>query len=132
MLNIWDQDGIVVIPTNGKIKQNGECVMGAGLALQAKDRFPGLSKELGDILSVAGNHVVYFETYSLITFPTKDHWKQSSCISLIERSAAELSRLILRQRVFVPRVGCGLGGLDWSQVKPILQKYLNNERYVLL
>ena len=40
--NIWDYPAdIVCITTNGSTTRNGSAVMGKGIALQAKERYPG-------------------------------------------------------------------------------------------
>jgi hypothetical protein len=35
------------ITTNGFVKSNGECVMGRGIARTCRDRFAGLARRLG-------------------------------------------------------------------------------------
>jgi hypothetical protein len=40
----------VLIPTNGGYNRHGEAIMGAGLARQARDRYPGIEKKLGFFL----------------------------------------------------------------------------------
>ncbi|MBP5790996.1 MAG: macro domain-containing protein [Kiritimatiellae bacterium] len=104
-------------------------VMGRGVALQFKKRFPENFKAYeracknGDV--VPGKMFV-FETGALfpriiINFPTKRHWRQGSRMEDIEAGLADLVR-VLRERgvssVAVPPLGCGLGGLDWKIVRP--------------
>ena len=122
--DIWDFEGkgYLIIPTNGIVKQNGEAVMGAGLAKQAAKRYPNLPRQLGTHLKI-GNGIYFFPEYQVVTFPTKNHWKDKSDINLIMRSATELAKAITtfryQQREFqfyVPQVGCGLGGLNWADV----------------
>lgn len=42
----------ICIPTNGSLTRSGEAVMGAGVAKQAKERFPEVPKRLGLFLSM--------------------------------------------------------------------------------
>lgn len=128
-LNIWDvhrAGAIAVIPTNGVVRNDGKLVMGAGLAKQAMDRFPALPAMVGHMVARDGNTVLYFHRERLFTFPTKGHYSGPSTLDLIRQSASELNTLMSTDvippdlLVFIPQVGCGLGGLSWTDVKPIL------------
>ena len=140
--NLFDYESIV-IPVNGCLKADGTLVMGAGVALEAAKRFPLLPFMLGCYVKQDGNHVYVNYVcepeddpyYLLISFPTKHHWKNPSDLALIERSAKELAKLIdndsVNPPVYLPRVGAGLGKLDWGSIKPILDKYLD-DRFIVL
>ena len=60
----------------------------------------------------------------VINFPTKDHWRANSKIEDIESG---LQALVVEVRsrniksIAIPPIGCGLGGLDWSDVRPRIQ-----------
>ena len=122
----------IVIPTNKCVKKNGEAVMGAGLALQAKQRFPCLALDLGEAIKDVGAYVYAFMRYRLIVFPVKDDWRANADLNLIEESCKQLLTVVNDSFVpiYLPRVGCGNGQLDWKDVKPILEKYLD-ERFVV-
>jgi len=126
--NIWAyaSKGVIVIPTNGFVKSNGRAVMGRGLALDASTTFPMFSLELGNEIMLHGNHVVYWQKYELVTFPVKHNWWEIADLKLIAQSAEELRNLHFKKTLYMPRVGCGNGKLDWTDVKPILEKYLGN------
>ncbi len=137
--NIWlEACDAIVIPTNGDVNRHGAAVMGRGLALQAARRWPLMPKVLAEYLRAEGNHV--FDVYkprrlpTLLTFPVKQHWHERADLDLIERSAQELvakaDRLAYRL-VALPRVGCGNGGLDWKDVQPILERYLD-DKFILV
>ena len=56
--NIWDyyENGFpICITTNGNVSGIGYNVMGKGIALEAKKRFPKLPKMIGDHIRNAGN-----------------------------------------------------------------------------
>ena len=55
ILNYIGVVDIVCVTTNGIIKSNGELVMGAGCALEFKNRFPKIPKILGDKIKKSGN-----------------------------------------------------------------------------
>lgn len=116
-----------LIPSNCIVKRNGEAVMGAGLAKVAAEKYPELPKKLGRHISIFGSHIFVWPKEKIICLPTKKHWKDKSSISLINEGLAELALLMdmnLINEVALPRIGCGLGGLDWeSQVEPIVDKY---------
>jgi hypothetical protein len=116
-----------IIPTNGMVERDGNAVMGKGVAKQAQFRFPMLPRDLGLQIKKHGNHVFYFSAYRLITFPTKNDWRENSTLDLLRRSVSELKKFIdPSSRYAMPRVGCGLGGLRWEDVKPLLQELPDN------
>jgi hypothetical protein len=75
--NVWDFIGAVdaiCIPTNGFIKGDGTSVMGAGLALQAKKKFPTIHRELTRHIMSSGNTVTILHEVGgthIVSFPTK-------------------------------------------------------------
>jgi O-acetyl-ADP-ribose deacetylase (regulator of RNase III) len=59
---------------------------------------------------------------------TKDHWKYPSKIEWVGQSLASLAQQIEDQQiesVAVPALGCGLGGLEWADVKPLIEQHLS-------
>ncbi len=129
----------IVITTNGFVKRDGSAVMGRGVALQAKRRFWNLADWLGFQIRSSGNHChVYtgqhptesgFRTFGLITFPVKRNWRERADVVLIERSCKELVDIADSEHlkeVYMVRPGCSNGKLDWEDVKPILEKYLDD------
>jgi hypothetical protein len=120
----------VIITTNGIIKNSGQAVMGAGLAKLASDTYPRLSRELAKYLKDHGNRCFIFHKYNLIAFPTKHHYKDKSDVLLIEKSLSELKSMIEKfgiKKVYMPRIGCGLGGLYWPDVKMKIEHTLKEE-----
>jgi len=127
--DIWDYHAKghwIVITTNGSLNPRGECVMGRGVAKEATLRFPNLPRQLGERIKQYGNHVFAFPQYRIFTFPVKHNWWEKADFRLIERSCEELARSRISTSIYLPRPGCGNGKLLWKQVKPILQRYLDN------
>lgn len=124
------------ITTNGFVKRNGECVMGRGIALTIKQRFPKVPFKLGTLINERGNHVHVigkFKHGRLLSFPTKHHWREDSDINLIERSCYELEQFIDERgytKVLLPRPGCGNGKLKWEHVKPVIERVLSDRVYI--
>lgn len=125
----------VGIPTNGCLKKDGSLVMGKGLALQAVERFPHLPKTFGIHVDTFGNTVGILSKERLFSFPTKNHWMEPADLHLIEQSAQTLcdyfstDLLFLENyekipEIYLPKVGCGLGELNWNDVEPIIHAYL--------
>ena len=122
----------ICITTNGIIKQNGALVMGAGIAKQARDRFPGIDMALGEGVKAFGNTLIMFMTVreepNVISLPTKHHWKDKSDLKLIMKSVAHIAKTMRStDTVALTRPGCALGGLDWeSTVKPAIEPLLDD------
>jgi hypothetical protein len=138
--DLWDfleKGHWIVIPTNGSIKKNGEAIMGRGLALEAKQKFPSLPKELGEHIRAEENTIGDFHRFRLITFPVKDKWYEKADLDLIEHMCRELVILLDKEfatipsPVYIPRVGCGNGRLKWEDVKPILERHLDDKFIVV-
>lgn len=134
---------MVIVEGTGSIFDSGamalvnpvNCVgiCGKGLALEFKTRFPvnfvvyrsmcrdGLMKS-GHVLVTYG--CVAGPPY-IINFPTKRHWKDSSKIEDIEsglKSMVSNIKTLQIHSVAIPAIGCGLGGLDWKDVRPKIEE----------
>lgn len=129
------QSDWICITTDSSIRQDGHAVMGRGIALEAKIKFPQLPIELGKLIKREGNQVYLFPSMGIITFPTKEDFYMKSSINLIENSCKALVNLVegfpLRGNILIPRPGCGYGKLKWQQVRPILEKHLKTDQYVI-
>jgi O-acetyl-ADP-ribose deacetylase (regulator of RNase III) len=108
-------------------------VMGAGLALAFKSRFPTAflayvkacqRGELtpGRIFTFAVDGKIIFH------FPTKQHYRDNSRLGDIDAGLVALAWEIKTcnvRSVAVPALGCGLGGLDWAVVRPRIEAALS-------
>jgi len=128
----------ICLTTNGVVKKNGCCVMGAGNARQARDKFSGIDKKLGDLIKENGNivQIVWeIESTFILSFPVKHNWWEKADIDLVESSTKQLVELTDKmgwEKVILPRPGCHNGKLKWlSEVKPILRKYLDDRFYII-
>ena len=135
--NIWDywkKNCCIIIPTNGNIKKNGSCIMGKGLAYQAKSYLHNIEYILGKLIKQRGNNV-FIICREIITFPVKNNWWEKADINLIKKSTIQLKSIIdFNQQlvpILLPKVGCGNGKLNWKDVEPILNKYLD-ERFIIM
>jgi O-acetyl-ADP-ribose deacetylase (regulator of RNase III) len=115
-------------------------IMGKGLALEFKQKFPynyKLYKEacknetidIGKLLLVDESHLE--NKKFIINFPTKKHWRNPSKIEYIEEGLKDLIHIIEKnnfESIAIPALGCGLGGLKWEHVRLLLEKYLGNNQ----
>lgn len=132
------------IPVNAMFRSDGSAIMGAGLAKQARDRFPMIELALGNVMRQVSSQVTIIQSdennVAYLAFPTKRHWRGSSDLGLIEISTLQLKLAWLKtfenpalppRSVLLPRVGCGEGGLSWEHVKPILERILPERNFIV-
>jgi len=127
--DIWEHLGkaVIAITTSGSVTHLGKAVMGRGVARQAVQRFPGLSEVLGLLLQNSGNHVHPLGN-GIVSFPVEESAWACPELRIISRSAQELRELADLEgweMVVVPRPGCGGGGLEWREVRPLLEKHFD-------
>ena len=121
-------------------------VMGRGIALQFKNRFPANYKAYEAACEreeVQPGEMFVFETGTLtnpkfiINFPTKRHWRGESRMEDINSGLKALVGEIRNRGIHsiaIPPLGSGLGGLDWGAVRPLIESALrgtNNVRIVV-
>jgi O-acetyl-ADP-ribose deacetylase (regulator of RNase III) len=108
-------------------------VMGAGIALEFKNRFPEMYRDY--VARCNRREVKLGEPYLfknrdsqwILNFPTKDHWRSASRIDNIMKGLDYLEAHYREWRIqslAVPALGCGNGQLDWAVVGPILYSRL--------
>lgn len=109
-------------------------VMGKGIALMFKEAFPGnfhSYEKAAKLQEVRVGHMFVTENQSLagpkwlINFPTKEHWRQPSKLEWIVDGLKDLRRVVEEKGIHsiaLPPLGCGNGGLDWSEVKPEIER----------
>ena len=124
---------------------NCKGVMGKGLALEFKKRFPEMYKEYRRKCEEGEIRIGYIHLYEIrqkridspfkfiLNFPTKKDWRHKSKTEYIEEGlkyfrkyVADYLRRGIKTVVF-PKLGCQHGGLNWEkEVKPLMEKYLEN------
>jgi O-acetyl-ADP-ribose deacetylase (regulator of RNase III) len=127
--NILEADAEALVNT-----VNCVAVMGKGLALQFKQAFPPNVKayesacHAGEV--VPGKMFIFdngrlIKPRYIINFPTKRHWRDKSRVEDIQsglRALIEDVRRLGIRSIAVPPLGCGLGGLNWRDVRPMIEK----------
>lgn len=113
-------------------------VMGKGIALQFKNKWPANYQQYEVAckhkLVKTGQMFIYdsgglVKPNFIINFPTKDHWRGDSKIEYIQNGLHDLIHHIRQlniKSIAIPPLGCGNGGLDWAEVRPLIEKAFSN------
>lgn len=105
-------------------------VMGGGLALAFKNKFPNMYKtykEMCDKHEIKPGRVYLVdgdEKHKVLLFPTKDHYRYMSRYRFIIGGLRCLANNYKEwgiKSIAIPALGCGLGGLDWDDVKHAIE-----------
>lgn len=109
-------------------------VMGRGIALQFKKKYPENFKEYEVACKqekVQPGTMFVHETGTLINpryiinFPSKRHWRGKSRMEDIVSGLRDLVRVVRTydiKSIALPPIGCGLGGLEWEKVKAQIEQ----------
>ena len=141
--NVWDiadSNSIICILTNNGVINLNEAYdepywynhMGGGIAGEANRRNLELANKCGQAIK-ENKYDLGLDKLTLarlIRFPTMQDIGYQASLKLIEQSLKVLAHIIAENKdklIYLPRPGCGIGGLDWNkQVKPLCEKYLGN------
>lgn len=103
-------------------------VMGKGIALQFKQRYPKMfldyktACERGEV-TPGRLHTYGTSDCLIVNFPTKRHWHKPSRYEDVDAGLDALRSLLApmgRVHVTLPALGCGNGGLDWNRVSQMI------------
>ncbi len=111
---------------------NTEGVMGKGIALQFKQRYRAnydayrAACKRGEVrlglMFVVPTGAIDGPRY-IVNFPTKRHWRERSRVVDVEAGLRDLVTVIRNlgiRSIALPPLGCGNGGLQWSQIRPLI------------
>lgn len=131
--NLLETDAQAIVNTVNTVG-----IMGKGIALQFKERFPMNFKIYADLCKKGqvqiGKMLVVKENSLhgekiIINFPTKTEWYKKSQYYYVEEGLKDLVNVIDEyeiKSIAIPPLGCGNGGLQWEKVRLLLGKYLND------
>jgi O-acetyl-ADP-ribose deacetylase (regulator of RNase III) len=108
-------------------------VMGKGIALMFKERYPDNFRayeaackagaiQLGRMFVTATGELS--GPRWIINFPTKQHWRHPSRPEWIAAGLEDLARVVREKGIrslALPPLGCGNGGLDWQEIRPLIE-----------
>ena len=106
--------------------------MGAGLAKQFKEKYPDnfqwVNKRIKKSSISPGKIVFYDISFDRViaNFTTKDHWRNPSKMEWISSGLKELVYVAGNTTIAIPKIGCGLGGLNWQTVKTEIERILGD------
>ncbi len=111
-------------------------VMGKGIALMFKERFPENFRAYAAACKAGEVRVgeMFVQASAelegprwIINFPTKQDWRHPSRSEWIESGLVSLKNVIREKSirsVALPPLGCGNGGLEWGEVRPMIEEAL--------
>ena len=146
----------ICITTNGHYLRNGKALMGGGCAKVAADKWPAISKKLGQMLKAFGKNIPYVigalndkgdyiepnrngiknKEYKclIFSFPTINNLINGANIQLIKQSATILKDYADQfelNRIVCGRMGSGIGMLRWGDVKLEVENILD-DRFIVV
>ena len=100
-------------------------VMGRGLALQFKNKFPNMYNDYvekcrNNLVKIGIPYIFEENGVKIVNFPTKTHWKNKSELGYIRQGLLYLKyhyKEMGIKSIAIPKIGCGCGGLNWEMVK---------------
>ncbi len=109
-------------------------VMGKGVALEFKKRYPAMFEDYArrcerKLVKLGEPYLYKDRDVSILNFPTKDHWRSASRIADIEKGLTHLAEHFEHWGITslsMPPLGCGNGGLEWSEVGPLIYRKLHH------
>jgi O-acetyl-ADP-ribose deacetylase (regulator of RNase III) len=117
-------------------------VMGRGIALEFKERYPDMFAEYVKLCKRGHIQVGFmwfwlnphFHSYLdgpryVINFPTKENWRNPSKIEWISAGLADLRNRVTMlgiESIAIPALGCSNGKLSWTDVRPLIMEKLND------
>lgn len=135
----------ITIVTNGDIFKsqcealinpvNIKGVMGKGLALAFKTKYPAHFenyKRACQSGEMTTEKVLAYQEINgpmIICLATKADWRDSSKMEYVSAGLDDLANQIKAlgiRSVAIPKLGCGLGGLDWNKVRPLIVEKLSS------
>lgn len=131
--NIFESDAEDLVNT-----VNCVGVMGRGIALQFKNKYPENFKAYQQACKqelLKPGKMFVFETEQIVlpkwivNFPTKRHWRGKNRIEDIESGLIDLANFIQEKNIHfiaIPPLGASLGGLDWNEVRLRIEKALSH------
>lgn len=108
-------------------------VMGKGLALEIRRRFPTVYRKyrrafVRGELAIGKLQLVKSKSDRwVLNFPTKEHWRGRSRLSFIEKGLKKFASTYKRKgitSIAFPPLECGSGGLRWEELRRVMEKYL--------
>ncbi len=130
------QGDLLAAPTEALVNAvNTVGVMGKGIALQFRQTYPEMFTAYARACAKGDVHIGKMHVFDhgaandrmrwIINFPTKRHWREPSRMADVEAGLIDLVATVERfeiRSIAIPALGCGLGGLQWVDVQPRIER----------
>lgn len=136
MWSVFFDTDIFMITTNPIRRKDGAVVMGRGIALEAKTKFPTLPYDFGEQLEKYPHlksigPIGNYDGVPIYYFMVKSHWREPASLEIIQKSVAALNYWgdiadLYEQRIDLNFPGIGNGKLKKEDVLPLLQTLPDN------
>lgn len=108
--------------------------MGKGIALQFKAKYPQMYLEYKrlckeNLFSLGDVYTYNYSNGTIFNLGTQTTWRTKADINAIERSLSKMLSYAIQNdihKIALPKIGAGLGGLNWTDVKTIIEKVAKN------
>jgi len=109
-------------------------VMGKGIALEFKQRFPEMFADYATACNAGEVRIGKCHIWLppgkhksiIVNFPTKEHWRNPSKLEWIVAGLEDLASVIADfhiRSISIPALGCSNGGLDWRDVRKKIENW---------
>ena len=113
---------------------SADFALGAGIAVQFRNM--GVKQELAEVYNDSTKYTSYADEWNerrngtcLLTtagrtvynLVTKERYFQKPTYDTLEQSLRELKRIYAPQKIAMPKIGCGLDRLEWTEVRRIIK-----------
>lgn len=129
-----DTADVLVNTVNSQLSPSGKGVMGKGVALDFKEKYPSIMKDYENAIKsgeLKPGRALLFDLpdgRKWAALATKDTWQEKSQEDWVDAGLKELGEKVRAaglNSIALPPPGCGNGGLDWKRVEPMVHKHLH-------
>lgn len=131
---VEDKAEVLVNTVNSRLSENGNPVMGAGVAKAFRDKWgDAVMKPYAEAIKsgeLRPGRAILFDLpdgRKWAALATKDDWRDKSQMQWVESGLKELGEKLREggyKSVAITPPGCGNGGLDWKKVEPLVHDSL--------
>ena len=114
--------------------------MGKGIALQFREKFPEMYTEYkkmckNGLFNPGDIYTFHYGEGYVYNLGTQKDWKSKAEILFIEESLEKMFQQADDNhvtKIALPKIGAGLGGLNWQEVKRVLENIANKYKHIEL
>lgn len=139
--DVWDfcNRGWIVLPIHIALNSHNQLAQCAGISVQILEKIPhahalvyGMIMSSGCEFQIQIIHRPLSSRFGYIFFPTREFGISKGTKSIIENSLRQLVDAPIRGDIYLPLIGCGFSGMAEDTVRPLLEQYLDEDRFILV